>query len=71
MPKTAVQRRRMATRLARIHLALTVVWILLIIPTLLWWHDSILWVASISVYANVAAHASGYQGARAEMSSET
>jgi hypothetical protein len=50
----------------RFHLAMTVVWALLLVPTLIWWKDSILWVAAMSLYANVAAHWSAFQGARAE-----
>ena len=52
--------------LRRLHLAAMVAWALLAIPTVIWWHDSILWVAGISVYANFAAHFSAWQGTRAE-----
>lgn len=44
----------------------TVVWLALIVPTLLWWSDSILWVALMSIWANVAGHFSAWQAARAE-----
>lgn len=27
-------------------------WVLMAIPTLLWWKDSVLWVAIMSLYAN-------------------
>lgn len=50
----------------RMHAVATVVWLLLVVPTLLWWNQSILWIALMSVWANFAAHLSGYQGARAE-----
>jgi hypothetical protein len=50
----------------RFHGSLTVVWILLIIPSLLWWSESIKWVVLMSVWANVAGHFSGWQGSRAE-----
>lgn len=49
-----------------VHLGLTVAWILLLIPTMLWWKDSILWVAAMSLYANVVGHWSAYQATRAE-----
>lgn len=55
-----------AAALCRLHLALTITWALLAIPTLLWWRESILWVAFMSLYANVAAHWSAFQGTRAE-----
>jgi hypothetical protein len=28
-------------------------WILAIVPTLLWWKNSILWVAMMSLYSNI------------------
>jgi hypothetical protein len=49
-----------------VHLALAVVWALLIIPTIVWWAHSILWVAGCSLYANVVAHLAAFGGARAE-----
>lgn len=52
--------------MARLHLALTVLWSLLLVPTLLWWRESVLWVAVMSLYANVVGHWSAYQAARAE-----
>jgi hypothetical protein len=52
--------------MARLHLCLAVVWALLAIPTLLWWHDSVLWVALVSLYANAVGHLAAFQAARAE-----
>lgn len=50
----------------RVHATLTILWFVAIVPTLLWWRDSVLWVALISCYANAAAHFSAWQGSRAE-----
>jgi hypothetical protein len=50
----------------QIHLTLTFVWSTMLIPTLIWWKESILWVAFMSLYANVVGHWSAYQAARAE-----
>jgi hypothetical protein len=50
----------------KMHLVLTCSWGLLAIPTVVWWSESILWVALISVYANMAGHWSAYQASRAE-----
>lgn len=36
-------------------------WISLIIPTLIWWKESILWVAIMSLYANIEASASAHE----------
>lgn len=55
-----------ARHLRRIHLALAAMWALLAIPTIVWWKDSILWVALMSVYAVVVAHLAAYDAARAE-----
>jgi hypothetical protein len=57
-----------ARQLRRIHLTLAVVWTLLIIPTVLWWANSILWVAAASLYANSISHLAAFGGARAEES---
>lgn len=48
------------------HLGAAITWALLLVPTLLWLKSSILWVAAMSLYANVAAHWSAFQGAAAE-----
>lgn len=48
------------------HLITTLLWGLLIIPTLLWWKESILWVALMSCYANLAGHFAAWQAAKAE-----
>ncbi|MGI5136362.1 hypothetical protein [Streptomyces sp. CA-106110] len=48
-----MNRHRQARILSRLHLTLTVGWALLAIPTLIWWRNSILWVAFMSLYANV------------------
>lgn len=49
------------------HAAMTVFWLLLIVPSLIWWKDSILFVILISLWANVASHWASYQAARAEI----
>lgn len=53
-------------RASTLHAALTVVWIVLIVPTLLWWRDSILWVLIMSLWANVVSHATAYEAARSK-----
>ena len=50
----------------RLHLILTWLWVLLIIPTVLWWKESILFIGIVSVYANAVSHWTAYQAARAE-----
>ena len=51
---------------ARLHKWATIAWAVLALPTVLWWRDSIFWVAFMSLYANVASHWAAYQAARLE-----
>jgi hypothetical protein len=50
----------------RVHAVFTVLWFGAVVPTLLWWSESVLWVALMSCWANAAAHFSAWQGARGE-----
>lgn len=47
------------------HLILTILWIIAIVPTLVWWKDSVLWVALMSLWANIASHLAAYTAAKA------
>ncbi len=47
-----------------LHFVLTLLWACLAVPTVLVWKDSILWVALISVYANVVGHWSSWEAAK-------
>lgn len=62
--------KRDARRWARLHLTMTCVWALLLIPTLLWWRDSLMWVIAMSLYANFVGHFSAWQAARAELNAD-
>jgi len=55
-------------RSKRFHLLATILWACLLPPTLLWWRESVFWVAIMSWYANVVGHWSAYQSARSEES---
>ncbi len=48
---------------AKVHLSLAAVWLVLIVPTVLLWPESVLWVALMSCYALMAAHLASYQAA--------
>jgi hypothetical protein len=61
-----VSRRIPVAWLRRFHLAATLTWLVLVVPSLIWWKDSILWVIILSVWANVASHFGAWQAARAE-----
>lgn len=59
-----------ATGLRRFHAVATVTWLVLIpIAIFSGWITSLVFVAAISLYANVAAHFAAWQGARAEEAS--
>jgi hypothetical protein len=45
---------------------MTVLWLLLILPGVLFWRNSVPFLVAISIYANVAGHFAAWQGARAE-----
>lgn len=47
------------------------VWVLLIIPTVVWWSESILWVAFMSIWAAIMTHATAYHAARAEKEAQS
>lgn len=48
------------------HKYATFAWMILIIPSLLWWRESVAWVVLMSAWANVAGHWSSYQASRVE-----
>lgn len=50
----------------RFHLVMTFVWIGLLVPSLLFWKNSITWVVLMSVYACFTGHFAAWQGARSE-----
>lgn len=52
--------------MVRLHFWLTLGWATLVVPTVLWWSHSILWVLLMSIWANVSTHWGAYQAARAE-----
>ena len=41
-------------------------WLLLAVPTLLWWKDSVTWVALMSIYANAKTAAGAHHAKMAE-----
>lgn len=54
----------------KMHLISAVAWVVLAIPSVIWWKNSVLWVIIISIYANVVGHLSGYTAARADEAAE-
>lgn len=50
-----------------IHGVMTIVWVMALIPTIIWWRESILWVAFMSLYANIVGHWSAYQAVKSEV----
>lgn len=58
------------THFVRLHLVLAIAWTLLLVPTVLWWKQSITWIALMSDYALIAAHLSAYQASRSERATD-
>ncbi len=54
----------------RVNKWLTILWVLLIVPTVLWWQDSVPWVVFMSLWANIASHFAGWTAARTEVRQE-
>lgn len=55
----------------KIHGTLAVTWALLIIPSVIWWSQSIAWLVLMSGYANFAGSMASLQSARADCNSPT
>jgi|SRR5579859_1676486 len=51
----------------KLNLTFTIVWFTLIIPTLTVWTHSVLWVAILSIWANVISHYTAWVAARVEV----
>lgn len=49
------------------HGVATVTWAALTVPTVLWWRESIFWIALMSAWANFASHFSAWQATRTEV----
>lgn len=52
--------------LRSVHGSLTLVWLGLVVPTVIWWRESVFWISLMSIYAIVVSHAGAWQAARAE-----
>ncbi len=53
--------------LRRFHAVATLIWAGLVIPSIVWWKESIAWVVLMSVWANLASHFAAWQATRAEV----
>jgi hypothetical protein len=49
-----------------VHLILLWVWLVLAVPSVTLWRNSVPYLVWVSVYAIVATHWAGYEGAKAE-----
>lgn len=47
----------------KMHRFLAIFWMIMIVPTILWWNDSVLWVALMSLYSNIEVSLSAMEGA--------
>lgn len=56
--------------LRQFHGYATLIWMILVIPSVLFWSESVMWVVLMSVWANVAGHWAAWQGARSEESND-
>lgn len=54
----------------RIHGLLAIVWLVMAIPSVIWWRNSVPYLVFISVYALAASHASAYAASKADEAAE-
>jgi hypothetical protein len=40
-------------------------WVAMVLPTLIWWHNSVLWVALLSIYALILSAAAAEEASEA------
>lgn len=66
MPRLVARTLTSAKFWQRFHASASLVWLVLCIPGLLWWRESVAFVVLASLWANVVGHASSAQAARAE-----
>ena len=52
--------------MADFHFWMTVLWILLVIPTVFWLRNSVFWVSIMSIYAIIVTHWKGFSAAKGE-----
>jgi hypothetical protein len=60
-----------AQTLGRVNGALAVLWLVLSVPAMVWWRNSVTFLVFVSVYANVAGHVAAWQGSRAERAGQS
>jgi hypothetical protein len=68
---TLTHPKNLARTLTTFNAVMTFVWVGLVVPTMIWWKDSILWVALMSLWANIASHFAAYIAGRAELQAQT
>jgi ABC-type lipoprotein release transport system permease subunit len=54
-------------QLKTFHATMTGVWLVAIVPSVLWWSQSVAWIVFMSVWANLAGHFASWQAARVEV----
>lgn len=54
----------------KLYLIRAFMWAALLIPTLLFWKNSVLWIAFLSLYANYATGIGNYRAAQAKEAAE-
>lgn len=59
-----------AKTIKRLHIAALIVWMILVIPTVTIWADSVKWVNIMSIYAIIVGHLAGLGAARIERKEE-
>ena len=53
------------------HLVEAWIWVILVIPSFVWWKDNVFWVILISLYANYKTAISAHEGRQARKAVES
>lgn len=53
----------------RVQMGLTIAWVILMVPSVIWWKNSVPWLIFMSVWANVAASAAAWMAAKGDENS--
>lgn len=65
-----MRKQRKARLSVAAHYTMAAIWVSLVVPTILFWKQSVLWVAFMSLYANFVGHLSAAKASRAELEAE-
>jgi aryl carrier-like protein len=55
----------------KFNLIMTGVWAIMLVPSVIWWRESVVWLVFMSWYANLVGHIAAFVAAKAETAAES